>query len=75
MRYFWSLGHRLPGGFNFRIGGIFSPSRRRYVGGRVGGAFGGSPYVAQPAPVSGWMVVAFLVVLFIVERVMMLLPR
>jgi hypothetical protein len=75
MRYFFSLGHRLPGGFNLRIGGIFSPSRRRYVGGRVGGAFGGSPYVAQPAPVSGWTVVAFLLTLAAVEYIAMHLPR
>jgi hypothetical protein len=45
------------------------------MGGRVGGAFGGTPYVAPPQTTSGWFWFWFLVVLFVVEKIATLLPR
>lgn len=74
MRWFFSLGHRLPGGFYGRIGGLLSPSRRGRPY-RIGGGFGGREYVPPAPQTSGRMIVAFLVVFFAVEWIMMHLPR
>jgi hypothetical protein len=75
MRLFWSLGHRIPyTHFYARVGGILSPSPRRRSY-QIGGGFGGREYVPPAPQTSGWMIIAFVVVLIAVEYGMMHLPR